>query len=136
MTKLDRWPGEYHRPPKPEVDLFPDFDETVAGANKELDETVRNLRVFRERSHSSEEEQRYQFKAISDLTETAKKHAEVMQKIITSLKLKQPKAGAAEFERQLAARIERRVDNIFKLVAALGVVFAALLAVIGWGFHK
>jgi hypothetical protein len=134
--KSNRWPGEFHRPPKAEVDLFTDFDETVADIGKDLDETVRNLRVLRDRSHTDEEERRYQFKAIADLTETVKEHGAVLQRVIASLKLKQPKAAAGSFEQAMAAKIDKRLDSIFKLVAALGVIFAALIAVIGWGLHK
>jgi ABC-type multidrug transport system fused ATPase/permease subunit len=131
--KANRWPGEYHRPPKPAVELYPEFDDTIAG--KELDETVRNLRVLRELSHSDEEEKRYQFEAFQRLTDLSKEHSDVIAKIIASLKLKQSKSTSAEFEAKLTAKIEKRVDNIFKLVGALGVLFAIILAVIGWG-HK
>lgn len=129
--KSNRWPGETYRPPKPTVEIYPDFDDTIAG--KELDETVRNLRVLREISHSDEEEKRYQFEAFQRLSLLAKEHGDVIAKIIASLKVKQSKSAAAEFEAKLAARIEKKVDNIFKLVGALGVIFAMILAAIGWG---
>ncbi len=129
--KTNRWPGEYHRPPKAEVELLPDFDQTITDG--QLDETVRNLRVLREHSHSHEEEARYQFQAIQNLTDTVKEHRTMLERIIASLKLKQSKVASADFETKLIARIEKRVDNIFKLVAALGVIFALILAVIGWG---
>ena len=133
MTKLNRWPGEYHRPPKAEVELFPDFDQTIAGRNKELDDTVRNLRIIREHSTSNEDEQRYQFKAIADLTESAKEQAAMIQRVVTALKTKSSKQALADFETNLTAKIEKRLDNIFKLVSVLGVIFALILAVIGWG---
>jgi hypothetical protein len=40
------------RAPTPDVELYPAFDETLTSG---LDETVRNLKVLRERSHQSEE---------------------------------------------------------------------------------
>jgi hypothetical protein len=134
VTKLNRWPGEYHRPPAPQVELSPDdFDQTITGAD--LDATVRNLKVLRERTHSSEEEARYQFKAIEDLTTASKEHARSLEKVVAALKLKQSKAASIDFQNELAANINRRLDGIYKLIAALGVLFAIILAVIGWSRH-
>lgn len=135
MTVLKRWPGERYRPPAPRVELIEDdFDQTIAGVD--LDETVRNLKVLRERSHGGEEEARYQFQAIENLQTLTTKQGESITRIIASLKLKQAKAAAAEFENAMKARIEQRMDSLFKFVGIIGAVITVLLAVIGWGkFH-
>jgi hypothetical protein len=133
MTVLRRWPGEYHRPPAPVVEL--NEDDFDGSSSLILDETVRNLKVLREHSHSSEEEARYQFKAISDLTESVKRLESNQAKLVTSLKLKMSKVQAEDFQKALSEAVAKKVDGIFKLVAALGVGFGIILAVIGWGKH-
>lgn len=109
MTKLNRWPGEYHRPPRPEVELFPAFDQTLAG---DMDETVRNLRVLTERSGSSHEEKQWQLKAF----DTIEKQTAELRKVIKAMQLvigrKASLTAQAEFEKALTERIDKRIDTI------------------------
>jgi hypothetical protein len=124
MTLTNRWPGEYHKRPKPEVDLYPAFDETLTTG---LDETVRNLKVLRERSQSDEEAMRWQLKAFVDLQaevlDLRKAHASLVKEVNRKATL----TSQRQFEAAFTARMEKRIDTIRNLATwAIGVLVVVM----------
>jgi hypothetical protein len=120
VTKIDRFPGEYHRPPKAAVELYPAFDETLT---TELDATVRNLKVLRERSHGSEESERWKIKAFEDLQAEVLALRKAIASIVKELNRKASLANQGKFESTLAERMDKRIDTIRNVACwAIGIL--------------
>ena len=129
MVKLAHFPkpGELKRlrDVESEVELFPDFSTTLASG---IDDTIRNLRVIREHSHASEEEERARNRAIEQLREEISKLRKELDTVIGSVRTKASKGTLKTFGDALTGKIDRRVDNLFKFVGVLGVAIGALIA--------
>lgn len=129
MTKLNRWPGEHHRPPAANVELFPDFDTTIT---RQLDDTVRNLRVLRDHSHGGgEEEARWQLAAFEDMR---RQIAEIQKAAVTmrdELAKRPTKAQMAAFEKALGEKMDKRADTLRNTtLSVIGVVVALVLGLL------
>jgi hypothetical protein len=105
-------------------DDFPAFDETLTTG---LEDTVRNLRVIRERTHSHEEAQRWQFKAVTDLTEEVKALRREHGNLVRALDKKAGLVNQARFEKLMTEHIDAKVDKIRAIAMwAIGVLFIVI----------
>ncbi len=105
-------------------DDFPAFDETLTTG---LDETVRNLRVIRERSHNHEEAQRWAFKAVTDLTEEVKAIRREHGNLVRALDKKAGLVNQARFEKSMIEHVDNRIDKIRAIAMwAIGVLFIVI----------
>lgn len=127
MVKSNRWPGEYHKSPKAEIDLYPTFDETIVTG---IDETVRNLRVISQRSGSDEEFRQYQLQALKELTTEVKELRKEVAKVISALKTKASKTQFDEWAKAADADYEKRITNVFRLLTFFGAFLSLLLGFI------
>jgi len=109
-----------------EIPLKP-FDTTLTSG---INDTVRQLRILREDGGDPEED-RLQFDAIKQLTAESRMQREALAGIIDTLNMKASKRLMNVELEKYTAKFDKRVDNIFKLVAALGAIIAALVSVIG-----
>jgi hypothetical protein len=100
--------------------MYPAFDETLTSG---IEETTQQLRVLRERSHSDEEAQRWQFKAVTDLTEECKSLRKEMGNLVRALDKKASLMNQAKFEKTLAAAVDARIDKIRNIAMwAIGIL--------------
>jgi len=90
-------------------DLFPAFDETLTTG---IEDTVRNLRILPEHSRASAESQRWQFKAVSDLTEEVKALRHELANVLRALDKKASLINQGKFEKSLTERMDGRIDKI------------------------
>jgi hypothetical protein len=124
VTREPRWQG-----PATRGELYPAFDDTLTTG---LEDTVKTLRVLRERVHSEEEEQRWQFKAVDDLTTEMKSLRKEVGNLVRALDKKASITTQAKFEKSLSDRLDARIDRIRSIAMwAIGLLFtlAGLLKV-------
>ncbi len=101
-------------------DDYPAFDETLTTG---LEDTVRNLRILRERSPSDDEARRWQFKAVDDLTTEVKSLRHELGNLVRALDKKASLMNQAKFEKSLTERLDARVDKIRNIAMwAIGVL--------------
>jgi hypothetical protein len=104
-----------------------DFDTTLTST---IDGTINQLVNFnRGRQAPSVERDHLQAQALTELTAEIVKLREAHAVLVTTVNLKSSKQAFIRFETALTVKIEKRIDNIFKLVAALGVVLGVLIAI-------
>jgi hypothetical protein len=124
MKRLrERWDREDSE----DIPLKP-FDTTLTSG---ISDTVQHLKLNRERKQASTEDERLHFDGIKQLTDEMRWLREELARIVETLNRKASKRTFKEFSEALSAKTDKRVDNIFKLVAALGVVLGVLIAVKG-----
>jgi ribosomal protein S17E len=109
-----------------EIPLLP-FDKTLT----EVDDTVQHLRILRQDKHLQAEAERASDKAIDQLNAESKLLREAIAGIITTLNHKASKRVLSESLEKYQAKLDKRIDNIFKLVGALGVIFGILVVIKG-----
>jgi len=102
-----------------------DFDTTLATG---IDETLNQLVKFRGRAQPSVERDRLHDQAATELRAEIVKLREAHAEVVTTLNLKASKAALRKWETEAAAKIDKRIDNIFKLIGALGVVLGVFIA--------
>lgn len=118
----------HRRAPPAEVELFPDFDPNSTQA---LDETIRNLRALRERSHSSEEERRWQLKAFEDLQRQVEELQRASVALRDGMNERATKAAFARFEKALGEKMDKRADTLRNTVlSVLGFLVMLVLALL------
>jgi hypothetical protein len=128
MTVLRRWPGEHYRPAAPTVELFPDFADTLTTG---LDETVRNLKVLRERSRNDEESMRWQLKAFEDLQAEVLDLRKKMAGVIEAVNKRATTVAVGRFEKAFAERMDKRLDFWRTLACwAIGLQFMLIIAIL------
>ena len=120
------------RPPAPDVELYPPFDETLTTG---LDDTVRQLKVLRETSHHDEESARWQLKAFEDLQAEVLALRASMAKIVAELNRKAALAAQARFEKAMTERIDKRLDVWRNVIGCMVALIAVLISLYGI-FHK
>src|SRR4029077_1708720 len=128
MVKLAHFPrpGELKRLREgEEIELFPDYSATLTSG---IDDTLRNLKVIREHAHPNEEEARTRDLAIAQLTEEIGKLRKELDTVIGSVRTKASKGTLKTVSTELATKLDRRVDNLFKFVGVIGVAVGALIA--------
>lgn len=124
MTRLNKFPGNRYRQPKPEVEIFPDFDETLTPG---LDDTVRGLHTLRQSSGSEYEAGQLELQLLNGLLADAKVLAANQQKIISTLKTKASKGELALDAEQIQDHLDKRVDVIRNVAMwAIGIEFALI----------
>lgn len=130
MTKLNRWPGNQYRQPAPEVEIFPDFDETLTSG---LEDTVRNLKVISSHAGREHEERYLEREILSGLMAEAKKLRETdLPKLIAALKLKASKGELADFSKTAVALIDDRIATIRTVAMwAIGIQFLLIIFILG-----
>lgn len=109
-----------------EIPLLP-FDSTLTA----LDDTVQHLRILRKDKHAQAEAERESDKAIEALTSELKVLREALAGVITTLNHKASKRLMTTTLEAYAAKLDKRVDKIFALVGALGVIFGVLVVIKG-----
>lgn len=102
------------------------FDTTLTPA---LDDTIQHLRIVRESTGRSVEADNLRSEAIKQLADEVRQARAEIGKIVETLNRKASKGQLAHGLTEIAARLDKRVDNIFKLVAALGVILGVLIAI-------
>lgn len=103
-----------------------DFDTTLTST---IDGTINQLVNFKGKSAPSVERDNLRDQAATELLAEIVKLREAHAALVTTVNLKASKQAFIRFEAALAAKVDRRIDNIFKLVAALGVVLGVLIAI-------
>jgi hypothetical protein len=104
-----------------------DFDTTLTST---IDGTINQLVNFnRGRAAPSVERDNLGTEALTQLRAEIVKLREAHAVLVTTVNLKASKQAFIRFEAALAAKVDKRIDNIFKLVAALGVVLGVLIAI-------
>ena len=124
MKRLrERWDREDAE----EIPLKP-FDTTLTSG---IDDTVQHLKIIGDRRHANTEDDRLRFDGFRQLTEEVRWLREEMARIVETLNRKASKGTLHKGLGDFSAKIDKRVDNIFKLIAALGVVLGVLIAIKG-----
>lgn len=123
MTVRRTWP-----PPREPEEDFPAFDDTLTTG---IEDTVRNLQVLTDRSRpgGSQEWQRYQLDAFRDLTKEVQELRKEVARIHETQRLKASKGAQEKFEKELAAKFDKKVQNLWKYAA--GPLFAIAAVVCG-----
>jgi len=103
-----------------------DFDTTLTST---IEGTINQLVSFKGQGAPSVERDSLQAQALTQLTGEIVKLREAHAALATTVNLKASKQAFIRFEAALAAKVDKRIDNIFKLVAALGVVLGVLIAI-------
>lgn len=102
-------------------DEYPAFNETLTTG---LEDTVRNLRILRERSPGDDEARRWQFKAVDDLTTEVKTLRHELGNLVRALDKKASLINQAKFEQSLTAKLDVRIDKIRNITMwAIGILF-------------
>jgi hypothetical protein len=130
VTKLNRWPGNQYRQPAPEVEIFPDFDETLTTG---LEDTVRNLHIIRQHSGREHEERQLENQILTGLMAEAKKLRETdLPKLIATIKTKASKGEFAVFTKASADGIDARIATIRTVATwAIGIQFLLIIFILG-----
>ena len=110
-----------------EIPLTP-FDTTLTSG---INDTVQHLRTLRVEKQASAEANQLRFDAIDQLTAEARYLRTSLADVIETLNRKASKRVMTQTLDTYLARLDKRVDNIFKLVGALGVILGVLVAVKG-----
>lgn len=132
-TKLNRFPSNaemrrlrerWDREDAEEIPLK-DFDTTLTST---IDATLNQLVNFKGRAGPSVERDHLRDQAVTELRAEIVELRRVHAETVTTLNLKASKSAIKRYEEALTAKVDKRIDNIFKLVGALGVVLGAVLA--------
>lgn len=135
MTKLDRIPTRHelarlrerwNREDQEDVPLQ-DFDTTLTSG---IDDTISHLKIIGNGYASDVEQNNLNLKAFEELRGESKQLREALAGIVTTLNRKASKSALARFEKNFAAKSDKRIDNLFKLVTFLGVVIGAIVALV------
>lgn len=102
-----------------------DFDTTLTSG---LDGTINQLVKFSHRSSKSVESDGLRDRAVQELTDEVKSLRKSLAEVVATLNTKASKGQLRGFEKDLAAKIDKRVDNLFKLLAAGLTVVGVLIA--------
>ena len=132
-TKLDRLPNreEYKRLrerwDREDAEDIPlkDFDDTLTSG---IDDTISHLKIADFTSKT--ERAQLQVTAFEELRAESKKLREALAEVVQTLNRKASKAALAQFEKSYAAKNDKRIDNLFKLVTFLGVAIGLIVAVV------
>lgn len=103
-----------------------DFDTTLTST---IDGTINQLVNFKGRNAPSVERDSLRDQAVTELRAEIVALRVAQAASVTTLNLKASKLAFIRFEAALTAKIDKRIDNIFKLIAALGVVLGVLIAI-------
>lgn len=103
-----------------------DFDTTLTSG---LDDTVRHLKAIREDTHATVEADRLRSQAIDQLAVETRAVRVELAKVVETLNRKASKGQLHRSFEEFTTKLDKRVDNIFKLVAALGAILGVLIAV-------
>lgn len=129
-TKLNHWPtpGELRRRREQGLDETQDlpllpFDETLTSG---IDDTIKTLALGHRGPQWEIERLRQQ--AVEQLREELLKVRDELAKHRASINLKQSKVATAEALKEFSAKWDRKMDNLFKLVGAVGLVISVLVA--------
>lgn len=123
--ELRRLRARWDREDAEDIPLKP-FDTTLTSG---LDATLNQLVDFKARSGPSVERDQLRDQAATELRAEIVALRRVHAETVTTLNLKASKSALGRFEKDLAAKVDKRLDNIFKLIGALGVVLGVLIAV-------
>jgi hypothetical protein len=113
----ERWERE-------EADLKP-FDTTLTSG---IDDTVRDLRALPYDRRASVESNQLRFDAVDQLTQEARFMRKALADIVTALNHKASKRSVKRAGDEYTAKLDKRIDNIFKLVAAIATIFGIVIA--------
>jgi hypothetical protein len=105
-----------------------DFETTLASG---IDDTVRHLKAFTQFAQPTVEQENLKLKALEELTAEIKSLREAHSLTVETLNRKAGKALLRDFEKTLTAKLDKRLDNLFKLVGFLGVAIGVLVAIKG-----
>jgi len=103
-----------------------DFDTTLTST---IDGTINQMVKFKGKSVLSVERDNLHDQAVQELRAEIVALRQAHAATVTTLNLKASKQGFIRFEAALTARIDKRVDNIFKLVGVLGAILGVLIAI-------
>ena len=113
------------------IELYPDFDETLT---TNVEDTVRNLRILPERERSTPESQRWQFKAVADLTEEVKALRHELGNVVRALDKKTSISAQGKFEKAMGERITARLDTMRTTAMwAVGLLFLVVIGIVKVG---
>ena len=133
MVKLARHPTSqemlrlrkrWDREDAEEIPLKP-FDTTLTSG---IDDTVQHLRGLRGADRKSEESDELRFDAIQQLTAEARFMRKALAGVVETLNHKASKRVVAKTLDAYSVKLEKRVDNIFKLVSAIAAIFGVVIA--------
>lgn len=127
---MNRWPGNPYRQPAPEVEIFPDFDETLTDG---LEDTVRNLQIISRHTGREHEERQLENQILTGLMAEAKKLRETdLPKLIGTLKTKASKGEFEAFSKAAVANIDGRIATIRTVATwAIGIQFLLIIFILG-----
>lgn len=127
---MNRWPGTPYRQPAPQVEIFPDFDETLTDG---LEDTVRNLQIISRHSGREHEERQLENQILTGLMAEAKKLRETdLPKLVATLKTKASKGEFADFSKTAVTHINERLDTIRTVATwAIGIQFLLIIFILG-----
>ena len=114
--------------PAPDVELFPAFDETLTTG---LEDTVRNLKVMVERTHQTEETNRWQLQAFEDLKSEVLALRAAIAALTKEVNRKAFLTAQSRFEKGLTERIDKRLDGLRNAIASMVAVIAVLISLYG-----
>jgi hypothetical protein len=103
-----------------------DFDTTLTSG---LDATLNQLVDFKARAGPAVEREHLRDQAATELRSEIIKLREAHAKVVETLNVKASKSALRKFETELTVKVEKRLDNIFKLIGALGVILGVLIAI-------
>jgi hypothetical protein len=105
-----------------------DFDTTLTSG---LDDTVRHLQAMRQDKHCSIEAARLCSVGVDQLATEVRDVRNELASMVVTLNRKASKGQLHRSFEEFSAKLEKRVDNIFKMIAALGVVLGILITIKG-----
>ncbi len=111
-----------HWPNEAREDRYPAFNDTLTTG---LEDTVKNLRILGDGGKPpNNESQRWQFKAVDDLTTEVKELRKELGNVVRALDKKASLMNQAKFETSLTAKIDVRIDRIRAIgMWAIGLLF-------------
>jgi hypothetical protein len=130
MVKITRFPTSHEvqrlreRWDMEDGDLKP-FDTTLTSG---IDDTVSHLRSLPYDRRASVESNQLRFDALEQLTAEARFMRKSLADIVTALNHKASKRSVKRGIDEFAAKLEKRVDNIFKLVGTIAAIFGIVIA--------
>jgi hypothetical protein len=135
MAKLNRFPTSremqsmrerWDREDAGEDVPLKDFDTTLTST---IDGTINQLVGFIGRPAPSVERDTLQADALKELRGEIVALRVAHAATVTTLNLKASKQAFIRFEAALAAKVDKRIDNIFKAVGVVGAILGVLIAI-------
>jgi hypothetical protein len=124
QRELQRRLREQEQSPS-EIPLLPDFANTLTSG---IDDTVQHLKIIQDHSIPNAEADILKHTAVKQLTDEVRTLRGELAQVIATVNMKASKGQLKEFAAGLTARVDKRVENLFKVVGVMGVAIGLLIA--------